>query len=471
MNSYSEVRRINLLKIPKWAIPAFSMAFLIFQVILIIVFADKGLVPIIILFLALIVFICTAFSVDRTYYLFALYVAVAPNSIYLSYFPGITIYYWWRFAFLFFGLLLFYWVIYLSKNPQRADFRSLDYAIIVYLVLVFLSAIRGFLFGFQRHIVLWDLSPHLWYLCYFIFRYSPLKSNLRKFFDIILFYVVIVGLEFIYGFSQAEGFIFLRRIVSRNIHLALFAIPYIGATIIYGTKLIRKIVLTLLLPIILAAVFFSQQRSLWFAAFSTLIILGIIFMYSRRRWIVEHTKKLLVMFATTILTIVIIFFIFGTQVKEELFITTLSRILVFIDPSLIEYDTSWLVRGKEIAAALESFPYQFLLGSGFGDSIVSPLRPLILISPDNAYVYLLWKMGIVGLSIFIIIHLLFIKRCFMILFRTESPDHKIFALTGLLNTFGLMIVGFANACISQYQFLVIWTAIIAAIEIIARQYE
>jgi ABC-type iron transport system FetAB permease component len=80
-------------------------------------------------------------------------------------------------------------------------------------------------------------------------------------------------------------------------------------------------------------------------------------------------------------------------------------------------------------------------------------------------------MGVVGLISFLVMQFLFIKRCIFVLRRALVESDKIIALTGLLNIIGLLIVGFANACISQYEYLVIWTAIMGAVETTARKYE
>jgi O-antigen ligase len=132
---------------------------------------------------------------------------------------------------------------------------------------------------------------------------------------------------------------------------------------------------------------------------------------------------------------------------------------------------SWLIREREISLALRDVIGQIIFGQGLGATIISPDRRFVLITPDNAYVYILWKMGVVGLISFLVMQFLFIKRCIFVLRRALVESDKIIALTGLLNIIGLLIVGFANACISQYEYLVIWTAIMGAVETTARKYE
>lgn len=454
---------------PKWLDHVLFLLFLLFQVAIVLIVADRGLALVLSIFLAAVLFLYTFFSVERMFYLFTFYIAVAPDAYYLHYFPGFPISYTLQLAIPLFALVILYWLTYLIKAKEQIDFDSLDYTLLAYLAFVIIAAARGFFFGYRPLYFVWDVMSHLWYLSYFIFRYSPLRYNVKRFYDFVLLLVVIVSLEFVYGFLQTEGFIIFRRIVGKNIHLALFGISYIGATIIYGSARGRKILFALILPAIILAVFASQQRSLWFGAVVVMLILACMYLYSRRRSILQNARKLAkiaVAVAMAAITIAIL-----VQKQTAVLMTIIARALIFLNPSLLRYDISWLIREREIAAAMHDLGGRLLFGTGFGAAIVSPDRHFILSAPDNAYFYLIWKMGIVGLLCFIIIQYLFFKKCFIVLNRSNDTDERVFALTALLNTVGLMIVGFANTCITQYEYLIIWTAIIASIAIIARKYE
>jgi len=469
MNRRGACHQTKLLTIPRWLDPVFLLLFLLCQIALILLFADRGLVVTVSLLIISILFLYTAFSVERIFYLFTFYVAVAPDPHYLHYFPGFPISYTLQLAIPLFALVLLYWLTYLLKANEQTTFDSLDYALLAYLVFVILAAARGFFYGYKPLYFVWDLMSHLWYLSYFVFRYSPLRLNIKKFYDFVLLLVVVISLEFIYGFTQTEGFIIFRRIVGKNIHLALFGISYVGATIIYGTTRGRKILFAMILPPIILAVLTSQQRSLWLGVVVVILILVCMYLYSRRQSIIENATKILKIATAIAATTFAISLL--VQKQTMVFLTIIARTLIFLDPSLLKYDISWLIREREIAIALNNLGNQFLFGTGFGAWIVSPDRHFILSAPDNAYIYLFWKMGITGLLCFALIQYLFVRKCFVVLNRSKNSDERVFALTALLNTAGLIIVGFANTCITQYEYLIIWTAIIATITIIARQYE
>jgi len=117
------------------------------------------------------------------------------------------------------------------------------------------------------------------------------------------------------------------------------------------------------------------------------------------------------------------------------------------------------------------FPRMGLAGAGLGSTTISRHRYILQITLDNSYIYLLWKMGIVGLVSFLSIYYIVIRRCRLILKSSAVVRERIFAATMLINTIGLLIVGMTNVCIAHYRFIFVWLAAIAGIEAIARKYD
>ncbi|MCX7995462.1 MAG: hypothetical protein N3A65_06810 [candidate division WOR-3 bacterium] len=442
------------------------------QVVFLILFAYKGLWFILAVLVITGLFFYTLFSVPRMFYFFTAYITISVEYLYLSYFPGFPVYYSLKIAIPLFILLLVYWLTYLLKTEERADLRILDYFIISHLVLSIISAARGYFYGYKLSYCVWDFMAQFWYLGYFIFQYSPLKNHIERLYDMLLVFTLLLSFEYIYGYTKLAslGGLFLTRIVGKNIHLAQFAIPYIGGIFIFGAPRWRKFLAGLSLPFILVAVFFSQQRSLWFSITITLIILLIIFLYVRRRWLIKNVKKILLVSLLLVLVFIVLNVILDLYFKQKLFLTAFARFLIFLNPELFTYDLSWRIRWREIGLVFEDLNGHLFFGRGFGASIVSMDRHFILLAPDHAYIYILWKMGIIGLIIWSMIQLLFIKRCLFILKKGTIAEEKIFALTALLNLFGLMVIGLSNCALTTYEYIFIWSAIIATIEIISRKY-
>ena len=149
----------------------------------------------------------------------------------------------------------------------------------------------------------------------------------------------------------------------------------------------------------------------------------------------------------------------------------LTRFFIFLNVQRIGFDTSWQIRWREIHDVLRNFSEFWIFGKGFGAYAISRYRFQLGLTVDNAYAYLLWKTGILGLISFLFIHFMFFKRGISVLRKKIDPDEKIFVTTAILNTAGMMFIAFSNCSIAHYRFIFIWFALYACTEIIARRYE
>ena len=447
----------------------FLLIAVIIQVLCVIVFAYHGLLitlgPIIIIALAAF----TAFSVEKTFFLLAFYVIVFEEYYYAGVFSPIQVYYLWPVASGIYVLLIVYWLIHLLRHKTPVNISALDASIIIFLFYVLVSIVNGYLRGYNGKSWRWDMLPYPFYLSYFIFIYSKLRNKSKLFYDYILILSIPVALTMFYALSQLRGAILLQRVVTQNIHIMQFAIPYAGLTIIYSQSPKRRTTCTLLLPIFTLAVIISQQRALLFTIVMTLFILLLIFMKVAYKSIKKRTK---ILWALLIIAIVAVPFIaLEIMTKESLILTFLSRFYIFMNPINFARDTSWQIRWQEIIRVLPQIKENFLLGAGIGATTISRHRMILQITVDNSYLYILWKMGIIGLVSFLSIYYMAIKRCGLVLRRTKVTDEKIFAASVLFNIVGLLLIGITNASIAHYRFILVWLALVGSIELIARKYD
>lgn len=439
------------------------------QISCVILFAYKGLIIAIAPILVISFILFTAFSVEKIFFFLCFYIIIFEEYYYAQYFPGLPIYYLWPLATGLFVLLLIYWLIYLLKNQTSFQIKSLDILIIIFLFFVILSTLNGLLRGYDAKSWRWDILPYPFYLSYFIFIYSKLKTKTKFFYNIVLLLSIPVALTMIYTLSQLKGAILLQRIVTQNIHMMQFAIPYAGLIAIYSQSLKRRIICTLLLPIFVLAVIISQQRALLFTTFLSSFVLFIIFIKIVYKPLKKNTKLILMLIMIAVL--IIPFVIIESITKESLLLTFISRFYIFLNPTNFTSDASWQIRWQEIVRVLPQINENLIFGAGLGATTISRHRLILQITVDNSYVYVLWKMGIIGLLSFLSIHYMLIKRCRLVLKHTKIVDEKIFATTILLNTIGMLLIGVTNAGIAHYRFLFIWLALMASIELTARKYD
>lgn len=448
-----------------------SVVAILVPLFILIVYANDLLAYLFIFFFIIGLLLFTAFSIEKLFILLAFYVSSFEVRGYLVYFPGISVWYSWLIAYPLFGLLLLYWIIYLSRADERFLFNRMDKAVIVYLFIMFMAALHGFLRGHDRMLLLYDFMAIPYFIGYFVFLYSPMKKKIGVFCDFLLFFAVFVSLQFIYAVTKFRAGFFLTRIVSEHIHIAQFAVPYIMASLVYSTSRSRKIVLACLLPVIILGVILCQQRSLYASTGLTIILLLGLLIYRKRNFIRNHIAAVL-----RYTLAAVIFIGIGIAIAQSAtggkFITTISsRIFIFLNLGELTRDISWQIRWAEIDDALRDIDKHWLFGQGFGASFITRYRYMVAITVDQSYVYLIWKTGVVGLLSFLYMYFLFFRRGIGALFKKISNQDKIFILAAMLNAAGMMLVAMANVSIPKYRLLFVWAGLFGLTEAIARKYE
>ena len=113
-----------------------------------------------------------------------------------------------------------------------------------------------------------------------------------------------------------------------------------------------------------------------------------------------------------------------------------------------------------------------ILGMGIGDRIMRTLlRPGLAHYVDNSYVYVYWKMGLLGLFSFLLVWFLFLKRCIFVLKHKIDEKSRLIVISSLAIFIGLALIALTNACLALYRFNIIWALTIGSVEIIARRVE
>jgi hypothetical protein len=452
----------------EWAIIIIAV---LVQFILIFTIIDESFLFLTGLLTLIAVLFLLAFSPIRIFLVLTFYIACFEGATYLIHFPGLPLVYDWKIAYVVFILLIFFWLIYLSRNQENVMFNQMDLSVFLFIVIIIFSHIHGVINQYGILKVLSDGSHPPFYLAYFIFILSPLKKHVRLFYRFLLICSVVISLQFLYAFAQFQTLLLLHRIVSRHIHLAQFAIPFILTTLIYTTSRKEKIIYAILLPLPILAVIFSQQRALYASTVLTILFYIGLFLYTRRNWIINNIKKTIFVSIPVILSIFLLFLIFQLTTGGRFLLTLYFRFYVFLNFQQIGFDTSWRIRWSEIANVLDNFRNFWLFGQGFGAFVVSRARFEVQSTLDNAYVYLLWKTGIVGLTSFLYMHFVFFRRGFMTLRKKIISEDRIYLITAMTNTAGLMLIAFSNCSIAFYRFIFIWASLFACVEIIARKYD
>ncbi|MBN1780886.1 O-antigen ligase family protein [bacterium] len=281
---------------------------------------------------------------------------------------------------------------------------------------------------------------------------------------------VVVSVEFIMlAISEgAVSSILINRVVTQQPHLAQIALPICVAYIIFPSRVHVKILSAISIVPLLGMIFFSQQRGLWVGVlFSVIVIGGFRYLFD------QITIGRLIKYCLLVMLSFAILFGFFLLIDKlffgSVFLTILSRLSTL---SSLSTDASTNIRLGEIMRALDQWDNNVLtviFGTGLGTSYESiSIERAYPFSLDNAYAVVLWKMGLFGLIVFLMIYGSFYIRGFKIYLQSHNTQYKVIAASLMSGLAGLLVIALTNACIIRYRFIVIWVLIIAMIEIMYR---
>lgn len=408
----------------------------------------------------------------QTFFFFFLFYIVTFEEPGLSvYFPGIPIKYITILAAMFFAVLILYWILgMLFRNQRHYEMQRIDTVILSFLLLVAFSGIHGLLRQYKLGNILEDIVPLGYFFAYFIVSTTELKKQYNKIFDFLLFCSFLISLQFIYALAVYKGSLFLTRIVSQHIHMAQFAIPYIGAIFLYSENRKKNLLCLFALPFIIAGVIISQQRALWFSIFLTLLIFIFLILRKYRTIIVKNFHNLVVLIIVIVLLGISLTTLIQRLSQGNIFLTVVTRASVFLSPQFLLQDESAQIRTNELKDTITENTDNFLFGKGLGDIRITQWRHTFQLTVDNSFVFLLWKMGIIGLFLFLLIYFILFRRLHYLSRMPLNNDERIVATTTFWNFIGMFIIALSNASLAHYRFIFVWTTMIALVEHIYRKY-
>ena len=445
----------------------YIIGFILFQIALAAVSAIYNIHFFVILALFLLVaFALSLFSIERTILFAILYTTILPASYYdITFLP---IYVSFNITHLLIIIALIYWFfdLFFHKNlTLRID--SLDTAMFVFIIIIAISAFIGYKNGNTRWVLVWEIILTSLYITYFLFVHGVNRVNAIRNFHLLLTFVAIVcSLEFIYQALVVNTALF-NRVSTQQIHLAQISLPFLTGYFFYTKVKTRKLLCIILMIPIIFMVIISMTRALWVATFFSILLM--IFFYNWKgknlaRKVFQLSFFIVIMSVIVILSVTSMSNIRGHEVGESMN----TRVQSFEE---LEQDASLIIRAVEILQVLERTKTSPIWGMGLGDEVMRILRWGISNSVDNTFVWIYWKMGLIGLFTYSLVIVLFIKRCIFVLKRVNDERQKLYVTTALSSFVGLLLISLTNTCLILYRFNIIWAILIASVEIIARKIE
>lgn len=435
----------------------------VYQIFLILIIVAVSLVfainlKIFLLLLIPIVVIIIPFSLVYRKLLFFITIGVfflLPQLSHYHVFPVITT----KIA-LFILVLIFIYAL----TKIRLD-NSYNFLFLFFLFYIGIEALRGNYFQYKSFYLIEETIKYSFYPIGFYFTYSLFNDNNsdEKFLKQLLIFFLIAGLiislqMFYYYFTVTIG----KRVLTRQANLLLISLDIALIYIFYLSKTVMgKILMCILALIYSLGIILYMQRSLWIGTIVSLISL-IIFMQTKI--IVNKRKNIFVL-----ILVALIFFVAINSYKY-----------FALNTNILEERTKNIEKGKQdfsIATRLLSYMQVLrkikenpIIGKGIGDSIITPyLNQRVRGIVDNSYLVVVWKLGLLGFLIFLLIYIKFFSQLCKIINKSQNSFNRIFAIMIISVFLGHLVNGLACVIMTLYYFNYIWVSFIAVTDYLYRK--
>jgi len=358
-------------------------------------------------------------------------------------------------------ILILIFLFALTKFRLDNSYNFLFICFTFYMVFQFF---RGWNLGYDRFYVFSETIKYLFYPIGFYFTYSLFNDDKSdySYLKTIMFFFIIMGLiisfEILYYyFNITLG----KRVITRQTNLLL--VSFISALVyllFFSKKIYFKILIIMSLIIYLLATIIMMQRSLWIGfLFSVLVFVVFVLLKIEKK----KTKGILFFLILLILIIgsynIYKYIAIDKEILQERTEVVEQKASDFsIGVRLLSYVQAWHL-----------FMQNPIFGKGMGDAIITPyLNQREIGAVDNSYLVILWKFGIVGFFLWVLIYVHFISQLLKIISKSTIKLNKIYSIAILSIIIGQMINGLACVVMTLYYFNFIWASLIAITDYLYR---
>jgi hypothetical protein len=353
-----------------------------------------------------------------------------------------------------------------SRANLRSGFPHATWTerwILILLSAALVGAVRGLVAGNPAANVLDEFALFLDFaLAILIIRRGISDRWSRCLVWILVGCTVLVSTNYLRVFVIGGGH---TRAVSDQQHLLNIAIPVLFALLILADNARQKLVAAALLVPMIPATYVTQTRALWLYIPLSLVLLTVLL--TVHRYIRARSLATLAVGVGLVLA-AILGYTALTRGAES------GHRAIAVRAESLKNLSSDLSLAERIDLAFQAYSRvsrQPLLGTGLGDHlryrIIQVNEPLYFM--DFSYMWVLWKMGIMGLIPLLGLYFVFLKRTWFV-YRHTTDQFQRAAASGIFVAFiGLMITGFESGILIIYRFNLVWAVLMGLMECWARQ--
>lgn len=361
------------------------------------------------------------------------------------------------------SLLFIVFAVFLFRNgfekKWSTEFTSLDLLVGLFLCYTFVNMLWGLNNNNNNYHAYIDFYYIFLYVIYFFIRFV---FNNKIWINRLLYSIVIAStiaaLEYIVLTVTNLDFqsIFITRVTTQQPHLAQIAIPILLGSFLFLKNTWLRIGASIILIPNFLMVLFSQQRGLWVGIIFSLAIL-LMFYYLRDGISMQRIMKFVGVSMLVLGIIVLVLIFLDRYFHLSVILTVYQRVNSMGNLSA---DTSLHIRLAEIKQALEQWKLHPFIGEGLGATFERVYIFRGNAGVDNSYAFILWKLGIVGLFLFLAIYLIYISQIILRYWKLKTTWEKfVFASLGA-GMLGMLVIALTNQSIIKYRFDLLWATIL-----------
>lgn len=431
--------------------------------------SSQPLIPLVLLLLVFL-FPVIIYSPQYIFLVLLVYISILPN---MSWGAEYDLFQFYVSRSVVYFLLILSFAIFIIRNGFEKKWTMqltvLDVFIGVFLVYATVNLLWGLYLNTSQYETLTDYFPISLYVTYFLVRFLFVSEKwIKRFLIVFVFASTFAALEYIVlALTNLDlTSIFINRVTTQQPHLAQISVPLLVGVLLYLDNTRLKIGAILFLGINLLMVIFSQQRGLWVGIVFSLFALLLLY-HLKDGFSFGRIARFLFGFLLVITLLVAILILLERYLNLTFILTAYQRVVSMLE---LAQDRSLQIRMAEIGRVLGEWKEHMLVGEGLGATYERIYVFRGNSGVDNSYIFVLWKLGIIGLLLFMGIYITYIGQNFRLYWKLKTTREQ-FVLASLgVGMAGMLVIALTNQSIILYRFNLIWAAILGISQNMSQRY-
>jgi len=361
----------------------------------------------------------------------------------------------------FLGVSVFLFVAHVVEGRgAKLHWSGLSKGMGLFLLMTLLAAVIGYTLGRPLNVLVLEWHMLLYFAFYFIVLVELQEDQNAK---LLLKFVfgggVIACIQYI-GILVAAGK--FSRIATYHADMYPMLLTLLAALIVYTPKRNLKVIAGGICVLLLSGLIISLTRAEWAASALSLTILGFFLVKDKK-----VQPKYILLLGALVLFVSAIVLVFAPDTLTSL---TESRSTQQITQRAESFsktgqDVSLMMRVELDLAAIQRIRQFPILGAGLGDKVAYKFfSNLSVWSLDTSHLTMLWKMGIVGFTVYVALLIRVLRRAYFLFRNTKEPFFKWYSAGFFSGFCGLILLSFFSASLTKYNLNLVWAIMIATVE-------